>query len=143
MGPGKAKASIRAETVHGFRCPACGFTLDESNGGFLYIKNESGMRVPLKDKDERDALARILLNNEFSFCTDDVNLSQETIDILEERVGYMSACLCMDCLGQFGLDLRKDTIECPRCKSDQIKTFLAMLYKPCPRCRSGLMENMR
>lgn len=143
MNPGKAEAILHAETVHGFRCPACGFTLDESNGGFLYVTNDNGERVSLKGAKEKEAIARILLNEEFSFCPDDANLSQTTIDILEERVGYMSACLCMNCFHQFGLDLRKDEVECPGCRSDQVRTFLTMLYKPCPKCRSGLMETIR
>ena len=142
MEPGKPEACLCAETLNGFRCTICGFTLDESNGGYLYVKNDNGVKVPLKDRHEQEAIARILLNEEFSLCPDDENLSQETIDILEERVGYMSACLCMNCLDQFGLDLRKDEIECPRCQSDRVETFLAMLYKPCPRCQSGQLDHI-
>ena len=143
MNPGKTEADPCAETVHGFRCPICGFTLDESNGGFLYVRNDTGARVPLKDKKEQEAIAHILLNKEFSLCTDGANHPGETIDILEERVGYMSACLCVNCLHQFGLDLIKDEIECPDCRSGQVRTFLEILYTPCPKCRSGRMETIR
>jgi DNA-directed RNA polymerase subunit RPC12/RpoP len=139
----KAEASLHTETLNGFHCTSCGFTLDESHGGYLYVKNDNGVKVPLKDKHEQEAIARILLNEEFSLCPDDANLSQETIDILEERVGYLSACLCMNCLDQFGLDLRKDEIECPHCKSHRVETFLAILYKPCPKCRAGLLDDTR
>ncbi len=142
MNSGRAETGLHDETVYGFRCATCGFTLDESNGGYLYLKNDNGVRVPLKDKKELETIARILLNEEFSPRSDDSILSQEMIDIMEDRVGYMSACVCINCLNQFGLDLRKDAIECPHCQSGQVKTFLATLSKPCPKCESGCMDKI-
>ncbi len=130
------------EAADGFRCTACGFTLDASNGGFLYVKNVNGTRMPLKGKDEQEAIARILLNDEFSFQGDDPGQFDKDIDIMEECVGYMSACLCMNCLDQFGLDLRKDTIECPGCRSDHVRTFLEITDKRCPKCQSGYLKTL-
>ena len=95
--------------------------------------------MPLKDRNERQAVARILLDDEGSFQFNDSDGCQELIDIMEERIGYVSACVCMNCLDQFGLDLRKDTIACPRCKSDHVRTFLEMTGKRCPKCQSGYM----
>ncbi len=63
-------------------------------------------------------------------------------DDMEERIGYLSACVCMNCLDQFGLDLRKDSIECPHCKSDHVRTILEMTNKRCPKCQSAYMEKM-
>jgi hypothetical protein len=121
-----------------FHCAICGFTLDPSNGGYLYVKNSKGRRIPLKGR-EQEAIAHILLDEEFPYRDNSGNLGKE-MDLVEERVGYMSACLCMNCLDQFGLDLRKDTIECPGCKSDHVKTFLEITSKPCPKCQSKTVQ---
>jgi DNA-directed RNA polymerase subunit RPC12/RpoP len=144
MDPEKAETGISTETASGFRCTSCGFTLDASCGGYLYVKNNNGVKVPLKGKAEQEAIAHILLNEELSLRCDDPGHSHETMDVIEERVGYISACVCMNCLDQFGLDLRKDTMECPRCRSGHVSTFLEIMYKPCPRCQSvsGDKENI-
>lgn len=142
MNPGKAETDLHDEAACGFRCNICGYFLDESYGGYLYLKNNNGVRVPLKDKDEQEAVAQILLSEEESAHNNNWGCFQEIIDVIEERVGYMSACICLKCLDQFGLDLRKDAILCPHCKSDHVRTFLELADKRCPKCQSGHINRM-
>ncbi len=129
-------------TIYGYRCGSCGFILDESNGGYLYLQNDRGDRIPLKDHGEREIIAQMLRMEEESLRDCEVLAASQgaIIDLMEERVGYLSACVCIDCLAQFGLDLRKDALECPHCKSDHIRTLLEMSEKRCPKCQSGHME---
>ena len=140
--PKKAEIDFYTDAVFGYRCHICGFVLDESNGGFLYLTNNNGVRVPLKDKDAREMIAHLLVLEEGAPEGGDPDNCHEFVDIMEERVGYLSACICMNCLDQFGLDLRKDTIECPRCKSDRVRTFLEISNKRCPKCQSGYMDKL-
>ena len=140
MNREKVKTSFRDDVVYGYRCSMCGFVLDGSLGGYLYVKNNYGVRVPLKDNNERETVARLLLSEDGLFDTENSHGFHGIIDIMEEKMGYMSACVCMHCLDQFGLDLRKDAIECPHCKSDHVRTFLEMTNKRCPKCQSGYMD---
>jgi predicted Zn-ribbon and HTH transcriptional regulator len=143
MNPERIEADCHERTtIYGYRCNFCGFILDESNGGFLYLRNDRGDRIPLRDHGEREIIAQMLRMEEESLRNCEIlAASQEAIiDIMEERVGSLSACVCIDCLGQFGLDLRKDTLECPHCKSERIRTLLEMTDKRCPKCQSGHME---
>lgn len=139
MNPEKAETQLHDDHVCGFRCSICGFLLDGSYGGYLYLKNNNGVRVPLRDREEQETIARMLFNQEEP-QRDNLDCFHDMVDTMEERVGYVSACICMHCLDQFGLDLRKDALECPHCKSDHIRTFLEMTDKRCPRCQSGHME---
>jgi len=143
MNPERIDADFHERlTLYGYRCGSCGFILDESNGGYLYLQNDRGDRIPLRDHGEREIIAQMLRMEEESLRSCEVlAASQEAIiDLMEERVGYLSACVCIDCLAQFGLDLRKDTLECPHCKSDHIRTLLEMSERRCPKCQSGHME---
>lgn len=145
MNPRKVEARLHDDVILGYRCGVCGFVLDESHGGYLYLRNNNGVRVPLRNKDQRETVAQILLDEEETLYTDDSDDSDDShkvVDIMDERIGYVSACVCMNCLDQFGLDLRKDTIECPHCKSDQVRTFLEMTSKRCPKCQSGQMNKL-
>ncbi|MHB8109363.1 MAG: hypothetical protein ACYDHW_04930 [Syntrophorhabdaceae bacterium] len=140
MNPERIEADFHASTVLcGYRCPVCGYTLDESNGGYLYLSNDRGNRIPLKDHGEHEIIAQMLRTEEefYDDCGAVTASHEAMIDLIEERVGYLSACICMKCLEQFGLDLRKDTVECPNCKSDHVRTLLEMNDKRCPRCQSG------
>ena len=139
--PEKAEINLCPDVIQGYRCHICGFVLDEANGGYLYLTNNSGVRIPLKDKDERDTIARMLFAEDAIFQNESEECHQ-LVDTMEDRVGYLSACICMNCLDQFGLDLRKDTIECPHCKSDHVRTFLEMTNKRCPKCQSGYMDKL-
>lgn len=143
MNPGKVEAHIHDDAMCGYRCSICGFILDESHGGYLYLRNNNGVRVPLKDKNERETVAQILFDEEETLSTDNSDDARKVVDIMDERIGYVSACVCMNCLDQFGLDLRKDTIQCPHCRSDRVRTFLEMTNKRCPKCQSGQLDKVK
>jgi predicted Zn-ribbon and HTH transcriptional regulator len=143
MNPERIEADFYEQTtIYGYRCNSCGYILDESNGGYLYLQNDRGDRIPLKDHGEREIIAQMLRMEEEALHDCEVlAASQEAmIELMEERVGYLSACVCIDCLGQFGLDLRKDALVCPHCRSEHIRTLLEMTGKRCPKCNTGRME---
>jgi len=51
--------------------------------------------------------------------------------------GSNSYCVCLDCLEQFEIDLKKDKRKCPKCKSTSIKTELELINNTCPKCKIG------
>lgn len=140
MNPERIEVEFHKKTtLYDHRCNFCGFILDESTGGYLYLQNNMGERIPLRDHGEREIIAQMLRAEEESLSDfNAVDASQSAlIDLMEERVGYLTSCVCIDCLEQFGLDLRKDKIECPHCKSENVWTLLEMTDKRCPKCKSG------
>ncbi len=140
MNPERIETEFhKRTTIYEHRCSFCGFILDESTGGFLYLQNNRGERVPLKDPGEREIIAQMIRMEEESLKNCDALAGSQSalIDFMEERVGYLTSCVCIDCLGQFGLDLRKDEIECPNCRSQDVRTLLEMSGKRCPKCKSG------
>ena len=62
----------------------------------------------------------------------------------EERIGFNSYCICLDCLKQFKADLdikkngtSKDPRECPKSKSLNIATLKELTGQICPKCKKG------
>jgi hypothetical protein len=86
-------------------------------------------------------------------------------EVREERTGFNSYCVCLDCLHQFEADLRdekvnewrfwfwfpsfkeafrgtprmKDDRKCPECGSTNVKTEFELIGKPCPKCKEGII----
>ena len=87
------------------------------------------------------------------------------LEVILERPGFNSDCICLDCLYQFQADLGysedywspyvhyiekykpkskkgKDKRECPKCKSKKVKTVLELVDKTCPKCKEGIIEEV-
>ena len=90
------------------------------------------------------------------------------LDLIVEKTGFNSACVCLDCLYQFEADLGvfsgywspffmfnlgkskplyrskegKDKRECPKCKSKNVKTELELVGDTCPQCKEGVIEEI-
>ena len=80
-------------------------------------------------------------------------------EIYIEKTGYNSHCVCLECLNQFDLDIgsdektdsrryhyqgfkKRDSRECPYCKSDNVKTQLELKGNLCPKCKIGIFEEI-
>ncbi len=88
-------------------------------------------------------------------------------ELVKNRTGFNSYCICFDCLHQFEADLRdekvnewrfwygfpsfkeafrspkppkmKDERKCPKCGSKNVKTVFELFWKPCPKCKEGMI----
>ena len=53
------------------------------------------------------------------------------------RTGYLSQCLCLDCLETQELDLERDRKRCTRCDSERVYSRRGLAGAPCPKCERG------
>lgn len=58
------------------------------------------------------------------------------------RTGFNSHCICLNCLNQFDLDLKKDERQCPKCNPNEVYSELEMVGRECPKCHNGLSKRI-
>lgn len=132
-----------------YKCSKCRFRLPDGCGTGLYVVNDRGERIicphPAEDRFVKEALGE----------------RASSLEVVRERTGFISECVCLDCLHQFDADLgevgyspyegppekhkrrlkrEKDRRECPKCKSANVKTELEMVGQTCPKCKEGVIE---
>jgi len=138
--------------INDYKCNKCGFSFPRGWGGFLFVENDKGERIVCPHPGERAMIEKVLDGN---------YLSQGRT--IEKRVGYASICLCLDCLHQFTADLAdeetkrsqrhyykntlkmiggKDKRECPKCKSNKVKTLAELIDETCPKCHKGKIKEI-
>lgn len=122
-----------------YECTLCGLKLPGGREGHFYVANDTGERVPCARRDESGTIARVLGIDEevITSCAWNPASRQVPVDLMEERIGYISPCVCLNCLASFGLDLKRDARRCPACGHDVIKTEVEIVDEPCPRCGEG------
>ncbi|OGF61374.1 MAG: hypothetical protein A2Y62_05735 [Candidatus Fischerbacteria bacterium RBG_13_37_8] len=129
-------------STYNYKCKKCDFSMNPGWGGYLYYEDENGERIPFSDTGDPDKIRDLL-----------PDIPQ--MELIEERIGYNSYCVCLDCLKQFELDIgneednfdseryfyglvkKKDERKCPHCKSHNVKTSLELVGKKCPKCKEG------
>jgi DNA-directed RNA polymerase subunit RPC12/RpoP len=94
----------------------------------MYAISQDGKKEYCPHPAEREEMERILGTTEISD------------QMRRERTGIEHDCLCLDCLKQFRLDLDKNDKECPKCGSYKVKTIQELVYLPCPKCRTGTIQ---
>jgi rubredoxin len=111
----------------------------------MYVENAQGKRITCPHPEEKETILRVLGED----------APQE---LIEERTGFNSYCICLDCFHQFVADLGegeddvlqssnqfkrpKDKRECPRCQSTNVKTILELVGHTCPKCGIGTIEEI-
>ncbi|MBU1177296.1 hypothetical protein KKH96_02515 [Patescibacteria group bacterium] len=121
--------------IYEYKCDICGFDLPEGWGGCMYVEDDNGKRITCDHPCEGEAIGNVLGKN-------------PSKELLKKRVGFNSDCICLDCLHQFKADLSskglkdKDKRECPKCKSEKVKTISELVNKPCPKCHKGTIKEI-
>ena len=110
----------------------------------MYVLDGRGTRVICPHPGEEAEVARVLGVKEKALrCPCEPNTTkkakhhQEVFHLALTRTGFLSDCICHDCLAQFGLDLQRDEKRCPTCSSSEVTTLHDLLGEPCPRCKEG------
>lgn len=139
--------------INEYRCNKCDLTLPEGWGYYFYVENDKGERVCCPHPVERMYVKKVLGERE------------SILEVVRERTGFNSHCICLDCLHQFRADLgcfegywspyepclerdlpgvkqAKDKRQCPSCKSENIKTELELVGETCPKCKKGVIEEI-
>ena len=110
--------------VYRFHCTHCDLSFPIGWGGHAYVINSEGVTVICPHPGEISMVQYVLGKD----------ASEELIN---ERTGYNSYSICLDCLNQFALDIKKEKRKCPSCGSHKIKTVLELVDGICPKCKHG------
>jgi len=137
--------------VNEYKCNKCGFTLPEGWGVLLYVLDDNGESIICRHPDEKRDVEKVLGE-------------AASLDTIRERTGFISFCVCLDCLHQFKADFgesgwspyeddiaeikprflhAKDVRDCPKCNSENVKTELELVGEACPKCKEGIIEETR
>lgn len=135
--------------TNGYWCTRCNLTFPNGQGGRMYVLDGRGTRVICPHPGEEAEVARVLGVKEKALrCPCEPNTTkkakhhQEVFHLALTRTGFLSDCICHDCLAQFGLDLQRDEKRCPTCSSSEVTTLHDLLGEPCPRCKEGTIGRM-
>ncbi len=136
--------------INEYKCNKCGFTLEKGWGYCFYVEDGQGDRIDCHHPRERRYIEQVLGK-------------RLSLELIRERTGFNSFCVCLDCLHQFKADLgvsesywspyepyldeylprpkqAKDKRQCPSCKSTNVKTELEMIGETCPKCKEGVIK---
>jgi len=137
--------------INRYKCNKCDFSLHSGYGGYLYVEDDQGKRISCPHPCESIVIFEVL------------GKKADDKEILKEKIGFNSHCLCFDCLYQFEADLRdeknnsyrrflaqnfgfngkeKDKRECPHCMSRNVKTITESINNSCPKCNKGLIKEI-
>jgi hypothetical protein len=133
-----------------FKCNKCNYALIPGWGYRFYVINDAHERVYCAHPLEARCVMSILGKN-------------ASINVIKDRTGFSSYCLCLDCLYQFEADLGeigwspfefeinkvkarneqgRDKKQCPICQSKMIKTQRELIGQTCPKCGKGIIEQI-
>lgn len=133
--------------INEYKCNKCGFALRGGWGYGFYVEDDKHKRIHCLHPSERHYVEQVLGKN-------------PSLELVRERTGFNSYCVCVDCLHEFEADLggegwspyedelsrhlprpkrEKDKRECPKCHSKNVKTELEMVGRTCPKCKGGII----
>ena len=128
--------------IYEYKCNKCGLKLPGGWGTYMYVTDGKGKRVECRHPSEQYVVMEVLGEN-------------PSAELVYQRTGFNSHCVCLECLHQFDADFGesywtskgfpdnrpvKDKRECPKCKSALVKTELELVGEACPKCKEGIIE---
>ena len=108
------------------------------------MEDDNGKRIICPHPYEFRTIAEVLRLDEREVSGYPVlsSLREDIAQLIRERTGTLSDCVCGDCLEKFQSDVEKDGRKCPGCKSGNVKTTSELIDQPCPRCHGGIIESI-
>lgn len=113
--------------IEHYGCTKCEFALPIGWGGYTYAVDDNGQRHVCPHPLEFGTISQV------------TGLSYSDAQTAG-RVGYMSHCVCIQCLTQLDLDTDRDPMLCDKCGSDHVQTAIHLIGNPCPLCQVGSIE---
>lgn len=122
-------------------CKKCGLLLPCPTWGFFYVIDNDGNKLVLERELESTIIADALGLNEDDITERGLSpeRSEASVQLMQERVGYKSFCICRMCLAQSSFDKTRDIVKCPSCGSHDVKTLIQLIGTTCPNCGKGTM----
>jgi hypothetical protein len=108
------------------KCDTCDLHLPTGAGGYMYVLDAKGKRIPCPHPVEMHTIERITGFDWHGART-------------KGLLGHVSYCLCFACTYQFELDVERDVKQCPKCGSLEVRTANGALAARCPQCHQGLL----
>lgn len=125
-----------------FRCDSCDLRLETWENGTMYVTDKKGKRVECPHPGEAYKIAKILNIDEseiFGFPYMRIP-NPDLYPLLNERVGVIIDCICLDCTGLSKLDYHMDERKCSECGSSNILPVDNLAGISCPKCRKGVFK---
>ncbi|MBD3350371.1 MAG: hypothetical protein GF364_02690 [Candidatus Lokiarchaeota archaeon] len=124
-----------------FECNKCKYSLRTWHGGVIYATDDDGKRHTCPHPGEAFEIAKVLNISEseimgFPYLRIP---NPDLYPLLNERVGVLTDCLCLECLGVFKIDWKVDTHICPKCASEDVIPVDHLGSVKCPKCKEGIM----
>ena len=118
--------------ISNYHCSRCDFALPSGWGSYMYVIDDLGNRIVCPHPGEGFIVACVLGPD-------------ASRDLVKERTGHNSHCVCRACLCQFGADLicrhgddrGRDPRVCPQCGSEDVRTVEELVGRRCPKCKVG------
>jgi hypothetical protein len=137
------------------KCDGCSFSLPSGWGGCMYVTDDEGKRFICPHPVEASTISRVLgFDEKIPLFMSQWDLSKTwhrhsvpmdgnaVQKLLDERLGFMSECVCLDCVSTFRLDLKRDAAECPECCSQRIRSVSKIVGEQCPKCGKGTIRKI-
>lgn len=129
-------------------CDACGEQYGRGWGFIMYVADDCGDRIICPHPGEKFTIAHVLELSErerdwmwFGFPwwmkAFRARRVKEIENLVKERVGTLSSCVCCNCCETFELDLVRDERKCPACDSNDVLSVSELKGKRCPACKEG------
>ena len=131
----------------------------------MYVENDMGARIccrhPAEDYDIKKEIGISCKEIGLNIFSDFYSVKPKwwwskkrrfILNLLREKTGYLSYCVCNDCLNKMVLDLGdekskwrsnygynrpKDERICSRCNSYKVRTLAESIGRLCPACKEG------
>lgn len=113
--------------IRRYSCKHCGFELPSGWGGYTYAVDDKGIRVVCPHPGEVSTISAVT-GLDYAKASD------------AGRVGFAQFCVCLECLKQFDLDLKRDAVVCHACASTRVRSLRQLIGQPCPKCKTGQIE---
>jgi len=106
-----------------------GSTMRPMPNGYTYVTDDAGNRIICGHPCEALHIGEVLGKD-------------APIELIEQRTGYINYCVCLDCLADLEIDLKRDPRLCPNCKSNRVVKLREMVGTTCPKCKSGTFKEL-
>ena len=125
-----------------FSCDSCNFELETWEHGLMYVTDKKCKRIECPHPGESYKIARVLKIDEseiLGFPYMHIP-NPDLYPLLNERVGVISDCICLDCAALSKLDYQQDERKCVECESSNILPVDNLEGIKCPKCKTGVFE---
>lgn len=127
------------------KCDKCDFRTSISTGSMPYVRDENGNKVRCSQPGETDTVAEVLkISRDVvdAWFRDKDKVPEEVRKKIEENVGMMLQHICLECLSETFIDLKREKLKCSNCGSANLMYVTELEGKLCPKCKLGIIKRV-